>query len=76
MHTLKNIKVWGGISGVDNLATRTDYFQDTDGSYLLRLDSAQWEIRVGFSKFRFSRKEEYSSYHKLETKTAPTTTPR
>lgn len=75
MHTLKNIKVWGGISGVDNLVTRMEYFQDAGGSYLLKLDSAQWELRVGFSKFRFSRKEEYSSYHRLETKSTPATTP-
>ena len=75
MHTLENIKVWGGISGIDNLASRMEYIQDVDGTYLLKLDSVQWETRVGFTKFRFSRKEEYSDYHKPEAKSAPATTP-
>ena len=74
MHTLENIRIWGGISGVDNLVSRMEYIQDADGSYLLKLDSVQWETRVGLSKFRFSKKEEYSDYHRIETKSAPTTT--
>ena len=74
MHTLHNVKVWGGISGVDNLVSHVEYVQDADGNYLLKLDSAQWEIRVGFNKLRFLRKEEYSDYHKPEAKSAPTST--
>ena len=70
MHSMKGIKVWGGISGIDHLISRMEYFQDADGIYLPSMDSAQWEIRVMLTRLGFSRKVELSKFSKAEFKPA------
>ena len=73
MHNLESIKSFGGLSGADHIIQRTEYFPTTSGPYMPKVDSVEWELRIGlFNKFRFSRKEEYSNFQMVETKSTVT----
>ena len=67
MHNIETVKIWLGYSGIDHIVDRVEYLPATDGPYLPKVDSVQWEQRIGLmNRFRFSRKEEYSNFQKIE----------
>jgi hypothetical protein len=76
MHTLEGgIKVWGGFAGaINRFVARTEYSADTGGSYLPQLNSVDMDLRILLAKQRFTAKEEFGNFRKLNTKPAASAT--